>query len=493
MSTLIGVTQLRNKFTQKNLFIGFDKDETLQSLIIDITKNNPEADNDEILEKCKECLIATASSDGVVRAEQSALEKDEVDRWKQVYFRKQHHNSLYDYFANQEDTLSDPNGHLVIINTFSNINTDVKSCLQELASCQVDKLSIFKTEAQLSNRVKHFWSESTDQMLILQCDLTTVNTGCIKLAKFIIEQFRNEYISKRDQMEREMPTKHACIILHIHRDQESTFTSFNFMCGWKQMTIETLSGSDVPTSGLLDESLTRIVNSTYPFEKILQQELLWCLSCMKYPSNDESINYIKTLNEKILKHPNFIECLKKRVLVWVEENSTSDWQYKIASNKQNLYPYPSFSAALQAHVRTLFREPIARILYALERLSAIKTFFYVSDQTKSKKGNYEKLLKFWEQIFMDNKIVKIDDIPNPKPDGYNMPAESLLDLEFPFSFYYMKQIDSFKRHYEEEILILQRDDDKIDDETNELYDYVIEDHLKEFCNRYCVKRWRDKE
>ncbi|PKB92811.1 hypothetical protein RhiirA5_443303, partial [Rhizophagus irregularis] len=33
MSTLIGVnpvTQLRNKFTQNNLFIGFDKDETLQ-------------------------------------------------------------------------------------------------------------------------------------------------------------------------------------------------------------------------------------------------------------------------------------------------------------------------------------------------------------------------------------------------------------------------------------------------------------------------------
>ncbi|PKC59724.1 hypothetical protein RhiirA1_492293 [Rhizophagus irregularis] len=486
MSTLIGVnpvTQLRNKFTQNDLFIGFDKDETLQSLIIDITKNNPEADNDEILEKCKECLIATASSDGVVRAEQSALERDEVDRWKQVYFRKQHHNSLYDYFANQEDALSDPNGHLVIINTFSNINTDVKSCLQELASCQVDKLSIFKTEAQLSNRVKHFWSESTDQMLILQCDLTTVNTGCIKLAKFIIEQFRNEYISKRDQMEREMPTKHACIILHIHRDQESTFTSFNFMCGWKQMTIETLTGTDVPTDGLLDGSLTRIVNSTYPFEKILQEELLWCLSCMKYPSNDKSINHIKTLNEKILKHPNFIECLKKRVLEWVEENPTSNWQYKIASSKQNLYPYPSFSAALQAHVRTLFRKPIARILCALERLSAIKTFFYVSDQTKSKNGNYEKLLKFWEQIYIDEKIVKIEDIPSPKPDGYNMMAGSLLDLEFPFSFYIMKQIDSFKRHYEEEITILQKDNGKIDAKTNELYDYVIEDHLKDFKNK----------
>ena len=64
-------------------------------------------------------------------------------------------------------------------------------------------------------------------MLILQCDVTTVNAGCMKLAKFIIEQFRSDFIAKKDQMEHDMPTKHACIILHIHRDQESTFTSFN--------------------------------------------------------------------------------------------------------------------------------------------------------------------------------------------------------------------------------------------------------------------------
>ncbi|GES90916.1 hypothetical protein GLOIN_2v1785271 [Rhizophagus clarus] len=471
-------SQSRNKFTQKDLFIGFDKNETLQSLIIDITKNNPEADDDEILEKCKECLIATASSDGVVRAEQSALEPDEFDKWKHVYFHKQHHDSLCDYFGNQENSLSDPNGHLLIINTFSNINTDVKLCLQELVSCQVDKLSIFKTEAQLSNRVKHFWSgESNDQLLILQCDVNSVNTGCIKLAKFIIEQFRNEFIAKRDQM----PMKHACIILHIHRDQESTFSSFNFMCGWKQITIETLLGSDVPTSGLLDGSLSHIVNSTYPFEKILQQELLWCLSCMKYPSNDKSINHINTLNEKILEYPNFIKCLKVKVLEWIGNQPTSDWQYKVASNKQNLYPYSSFSVALQAHIRTLFRKPIAQILCALERLSATKTFFYINEQARSK-GKYEKLLEFWERIYMNEKIVKIEDMQNPKPDGYNMPAGSLLDLKFPFSLYFMNQINSFKRIYEEEITELQKDDDRIDEETNELYDYVIEDHLKEFKN-----------
>jgi hypothetical protein len=153
-STLIDnnqATQSCNIFTQKDLFIGFDKNETLQSLIIDIMKNNPEADEEEILEKCKECLIATATSDGVVRAELSALERDEFEKWKHVYFNQQHHDSLYDYFDNQ-GTSSVHNGHLLIINTFSNINTDVMFCLRKF-SCQVDKLSIFKTEAQLSNRV----------------------------------------------------------------------------------------------------------------------------------------------------------------------------------------------------------------------------------------------------------------------------------------------------------------------------------------------------
>lgn len=36
-------------FTRKDLFIGLN-DETLQSLIIDIIMNNPEADNNKILE-----------------------------------------------------------------------------------------------------------------------------------------------------------------------------------------------------------------------------------------------------------------------------------------------------------------------------------------------------------------------------------------------------------------------------------------------------------
>jgi hypothetical protein len=188
------------------------------------------------------------------------------------------------------------------------------------------------------------------------------------------------------------------------------------------------------------------------------------------------------LSEKILEYPKFVKCLKTRVLEWIEEKSTINWQYKVASNKQNLYPYTSFSAALQAYIRTQVRKPIAQILCTLERLSATKTFFYLNDRI-SLKENYEKLLKFWQKIYMDKKIIKIEELQDPKPDGYSMPTRGCFyELEFPFSLYFMKQIDNFKRYYEEEIEFLREDDDRIDKATNELYNHVIEEHLKDFEN-----------
>ncbi|PKB93765.1 hypothetical protein RhiirA5_440393, partial [Rhizophagus irregularis] len=54
ITTLVKVNSvigLHNKFTQEDLFIGFDKDEILQSLIFHVIMNNPEANDNEILEK----------------------------------------------------------------------------------------------------------------------------------------------------------------------------------------------------------------------------------------------------------------------------------------------------------------------------------------------------------------------------------------------------------------------------------------------------------
>ncbi|CAG8439660.1 11533_t:CDS:10 [Acaulospora colombiana] len=465
------VSVSHDKFTQKDLFIGFDQEETLQSLVIDIKKKNPDAQDSEILTKCKESLVNIASSDGIVRAERSALSLDEVRHWKNVYFKAQHHDHLAGYFENllhNENSESCPDGHQVIINTFSNINTDVKLCLQGLITCQILKLSTFKTEAQFQNQVKNFWFESSNEMLILQCDITTINAGCIKLAKFIIEQSRNEYLLKKSNAAR----KHACIILHIHRDHKASLNAFNFMCGWRQVTIETLTPQEKCLSALLDGDLCDIISKTYSFEEILQQELLWCLLCMKYPASVKSIDHIKTLNAKIPQNKNLVDYLKIKTQDWLQiYYSSRDWQYYVASNKKLLYPYSSFSAALQAYIRSIVRQPVARVLCALERLFATKTFLSL-DQAAP---HQQELMEIWREMFNDKTIINIDELSDPKPDGYVMPAV-IYDFQFPFSWYFMKRIEGFKKTHEEELELLKEDLNNIDPSTGDLYESVVTNH-----------------
>ncbi|PKY26550.1 hypothetical protein RhiirB3_513718 [Rhizophagus irregularis] len=302
------MTGLHNRFTQEDLFIGFDEDETLQSLIFRITINNSEANDNEILEKCKEALIAIASPDGIIKAELSILDQDEVDRWKYVYFKHHHHNGLSNYFDalfDQEKLSADPKGQLVIINTFSKINIKFKSCLQDYLKCQVYNLSTIKTEVQITNIVKKFFFESNDKVLILQCDINTINTTkCIKLVKYIVEQFRNEFLAEKEKCESNMPIKYACIIFHIQRDYEPSLIKSNFICGWNRITIESLEPPEIPLIDLLDKSLhdiinselfDKIVNSTMPFERILEELLLQ----EHYHSNESHMDPIRYYYEEL--------------------------------------------------------------------------------------------------------------------------------------------------------------------------------------------------
>ncbi|CAG8524386.1 6565_t:CDS:2, partial [Gigaspora margarita] len=402
----------------------------------------------------------------------SNMDPGEIDQWCNVYFRHltdehiplQNHDSLSSFFGQlffTNTTIS-----RFIINTFSNINTDISECLRDLFTCQVDKLSTFKTEAQLKNRINRFWEESEDLMLILQCDVTTVNAGCIKLAKFIIEQVQNEFSRKNPYH-----IKHVCIILHIQREQ-NYMSSFNFMCGWKQVTIETLTPQEKNLSIILNGSLADIIKNEYKFEDILKHELLWCLLCIKYPSTSKSVDHIKTLKTDIMKCPLLIECLKTRALEWIEENSSDDWQYKVASDKKLLYPYTSFSAALLAYLRLQVRNPIAKILFVLEKLSVTKSFI-LTNQTRRN----QDLFPFLKTIFFDPKILNINYLPEPKPDHYVMP-ELVYDLKLPFSYYFMKKINDFKTAWGDELEKLRENPDNCDDD--ELSHYAFENAVQGF-------------
>ncbi|CAG8540805.1 10279_t:CDS:10, partial [Racocetra persica] len=451
-----------NEFNEKDIFIGFDKEETVQSL-------------------CKERLIAIASLDGMVRARQSILNMrnpQEIIELNNSYFKSGLHDDIESclrLLLGDGKSRENKDGQLIIVNTFSNINTDVKSCLDALVTCQVDKLSTFKTEAQLQDRIKHFWLDSNDELLVLQCDLSTVNFGCIKLAKFIIEQIRTKYLEKKRKVGINIPTKHACIILHIHREQKAATVSFDFICGWNQITVGTLTPEEENMQVFMQGKITDVMNSVFPFEEILEQELLWCLLCIKYPSTSESVEHIKYLVDEIPQHPRFIEVLKQRTLKWLDENISADWQLQVASDKKILYLHSSFASALRAYVRIIVRKYIAKLLCSLERLSALKTLLNLE-----RKNGDNHLIEFWYQMFNDDSIIDIEILMDAKPDGYPI-TNGPYSMEFPFSFYIIKQINNYEKLYLEDVKVLE-DKKNIDNVTGNLSNEVFVNCFERFQN-----------
>ncbi|CAG8460377.1 17990_t:CDS:10, partial [Racocetra fulgida] len=414
---------LKSRFNEHDMFVGFDKEETLQSLVIYNSGNSESENKESILSKCKELLVGIATSDGIVRSKKSILahtNSGEVQEWYNFYFHQKHddlNTYIQSLLENYDKTESSDNienvenkkqGFQIIVNTFSNINTDITSCLGNI-DCQIDKISTFKSEAQLQNRIKHFWLESDNEILILQCDLATVNSGCIKLAKFIIEQYKHEFLSLNKTSENPKPFKHVCIILHMRRENDApTISSFNFMCGWDLITIETLPPQQHPLHVYLDGSLIDMLETTYKFEEIINQEL-FCL----------------------------------------------------------------------------VRKPIAKFLCALEMASGLSVLFnnkymdcddlyddeYYSDKTA--------LLEFWKNVCMDPKIINTENMREPQPDVYPVRNKKLY-VKFPFSIYFMRQIDKFKRLYEEDLAMLEEDEENIDTETGELGTSVVDACIERF-------------
>ncbi|CAG8507631.1 2484_t:CDS:2, partial [Racocetra fulgida] len=314
--------------------------------------------------------------------------------------------------------------------------------------------------------LKRFY-ESDQDLYILQCDSLIANTGCIRLAKFVIEQHRNKFLEKACQQNINRSIKR--IILHFNRQScEENANIFNFMCGWTQITIESLTA---PEKSLLNSNINEILNEKLSFEQILRQELLWCLLCMKHPSSIKSVEHIRLLVLKIPECMKLVNCLKERTIEWLQVNSSDEWQLNIALDKKFLPLYPSFYVALEMYIRLLIRKPIAKLLYVLDKYYAITPLFLWKDE--------DDLFKFWKQIFINKEIVNIDEeLTDPQPNLYSIPG-NYLNLQFPFSYYFMEQIDQYKRLYYEQLDNLYEQPENLDTGDN-LHPEVLNRFVKEF-------------
>ena len=489
------IPDFESQFQEKDMFIGFC-DDTLPSLVLKNSRD-PEVESFEIVERCKDDLMMVASPDGVVRSLQSALAKtnlEEVQILYSNYFQKPIHNGLRDYLQQALETLQldcesedSTKGMRMVIMTHSNIHVNVSQCLDGLVQCHSEKLSAFKSEKQLTKELERFWG-SSDSLLVLQCK-PELDASHVLLAKSIIEQQREAYIKRAiDKNQRQV--KHVCIVIHVQRESEANKAEnqrwqFSFQSGWKQVTIDVLEDTVLPVTECLDISVMELLDSkTLSFEKVASNQFLWCFFRIKYsPSVQPPWDDILHLEDRLRSSPKILACFKELVNRWLAKRVAFDshdedrpsWQYFVACDRQALINSSHLVGAIQHHVSHLIRQPLAKIVYFLEKESAWPWFLFQQDTL------HEEELQVWLQLIMDRDIFDIDDIPDHQGAESYFISERRVQLKFPYFSVFYKNVEHVQSIFVEDQRQLLLDRTNLN-ENDEMSDAVVEAQLHRFAS-----------
>ena len=487
VSTIQG---LESHFKESDMFIGFHED-TLPSLVL-LHSHETEESDEEIMEKCKDDLMWVAAPDGILRAQKCnhvKVESEEVKNLSDRYFKKPIHQGFASFIetmtSDQENSFltEDEIGSKTIVMTFSNIHTDISKCLGDTITNQTERLSAYKSEKQLAERVNNFWSGSDAELLVLQCK-PELDGEHLLLARSIIEDKRSSYGQTCRETELKQKRKHVCIVVHVQRGMTHNDVpwQFSFLCGWKQVFLDVLEAPPVSLNEIRTESVQKLLmTSIWPLRKIAENELLWCFTCIKYMRNQRPLDSILSIAKKFLSSEKVFQVIEKLVLQWVNDNAdemdeetgvNESWQVKVACDRESLINSSTLYGAMEHHVSRLVREPLAKIIYFLEKENAWPPHVHDDDID----ANFEEI---WCDLLLKDAIFKLSEIPKPLGAETYILDSLCLDLRLPFSQVVMRRVDGVKDFFLEDYAQAKEDDSNLNN-SGELTEDAQKQQVKRF-------------
>ena len=490
MSTVEG---LQSHFNETDMFIGFHKD-TLSSLVYS-QGHDGDSSQEELLKKCKDELMWTASPDGVLRTQKCNFSKEnfeEVQDLSAEYLKKPIHQGFASFMehvkTNHQGTpffASDEIGSKTVVMTFSNIHTDIRQCLGSGFNCQVERLSAYKSEKQLAERINEFWNAPEKELLVLQCKPDLDGTHLL-LARSIIEEKRNSYQQCLSEIKAQ-DYKHVCIVLHVQRGQvlhvqrgqvlhvqrgqtaKDVPWQFNFLCGWRQVFLDVLEAPLVPLNEIIGKTVQKLLTSSvWPICRIARNDLLWCFTRFNYTGSQLRLDSFLRNAKNLLESKKISEVIEKLILQSIDLNAPEkhqetyaqeNWQVQVACDHQSLVNSSTLHCAMEHFVSRLVRNPLAKIVYFLEKENAWPPHPVV----KSTETRLPKLEDLWCRFIMNNAIFKISDIPEPHGAESYVLDRTSLDLRLPFGQVIMKKVDGIKEVFLEDDETLAENEDNLDD------------------------------
>jgi hypothetical protein len=297
VSTLQTGVQGHQNFSQADMFLPLGNN-TLQSVVATL---DGALDRESAFATCEERLMRIASSDGVVRAlasHMAAEDPERVQRLFEAFFADQGHANLASYM--QRHMLRPPQGEgaagegwsKAVITTFTNLHFFLpeRHLPHEQQGKHVSwKLGSFETESSLADRVRGFYRES-QELLILECD-AWYDQDTILLAKFIVDREESEY----RKLGLDTP-KRVIILVHVSRGMQQQGDGEDHATGerweacfaneWDLYHIDSLLLSDDDWQDLrtvlATQSIINVLEKPGFFEELVTAEVMACFSRIRY-------------------------------------------------------------------------------------------------------------------------------------------------------------------------------------------------------------------
>ncbi|XP_038050110.1 uncharacterized protein LOC119723500 [Patiria miniata] len=415
------------QFTPSEAFLGYHTD-TLPSLVAFRCQemSSQTMDFREIADTCKQDLLKIASTDAVLRATKSHLaieEQEEVLCIQKKYLDLPLNGGLKHFLQHaifeQAPSASLVDGEFqirpckLIVYTYCTIHVDLDQCIDGLLTMQAAKLSQFKSERQLTEALQRF-VESDDQLFILQCK-TSLNAQHMLLAKCQIDKCLEEYTKAGSPQ----GLKHACFIVHVERDQNiggmtTTFPwQFNFLCGWQQVTVDSLEQPKLQVDEVIKMSISDICAKSVDIDSVIKDKLLWCFSCISYDHRSKTVDEILQLIRGVTECPELLQCLSMKILDDIKEEVVDgfsidkmSWQVAVACEVELLFECASFILALIEHVKRRISQPLFKIVFFLEAHNAWNSYL-----------NREECQIVWETMLMNPAVCDVRSTSLPDPKG----------------------------------------------------------------------------
>jgi hypothetical protein len=378
--------------------------------------------------------------------------------------------------------------------------------------CKHEPLGKFKSELEFMQSIDEFWKDETAELYVLQVNAAT-DAVHVPLAKSKLDERWAEYHKTAPAK-----PKHVCMMVHVDREplvdagddddghQGSATWQFNFLSGWDQVTLDSVDCSSVNVQKVRDQHIHAALQDEMDIKEVLQQEISSCFYSIQYPPGRNAAEHLKNIVHNMTgdRSQKVIEGLKGRIVAWLAETAgvdrhAADWVQRLARCRRKLAEGTTLANAIIRHMRQQVRHPLAMLLFRLEELDTLRTFFTLQDASQ--------LQNEWLRLIRDEDVTVIKGLvpgETRKLKRYNLH----LKLQFPFSKYFFQRVEeTWRERFDEHVNNLLQDnlpEQELDAEIDKLVPtycdaitstvpdmgsgMLFSDHIDMYFHDFCIQQ-----